>query len=126
MIAAWLRGVGDANRQRCVATAQNPAYRLIRHFSITYGPLWRKLCSFWLNQIELCFSKIARDGIARGVFTSGPDLPRKLMKYIRHYNTAPKTVQWRYFDPTRPIDYQFSRYGPLAHDFVNVTDIMLR
>jgi hypothetical protein len=25
------------------------------------------------------------------------------MKYIRHYNNAPKTVKWRYFDPTRRI-----------------------
>jgi hypothetical protein len=31
------------------------------------------------------------------------DLRRKLMKYIRHYNKAPKTVKWRYFDPTRRI-----------------------
>jgi len=32
-----------------------------------------------------------------------PDLRRKLMKYIRHYNNAPKTVKWRYFDPSRRI-----------------------
>jgi hypothetical protein len=25
------------------------------------------------------------------------------MKYIRHYNKVPKTVKWRYFDPTRHI-----------------------
>jgi hypothetical protein len=31
------------------------------------------------------------------------DLRRKLMKYIRHYNKVPKTVKWRYFDPTRRI-----------------------
>ena len=65
------------------------------HFTPTY--------SSWLNQIELWFSKIERDVIARGVFTSVPDLRRKLMKYIRHYNNAPKTVKWRYFDPTRRI-----------------------
>jgi hypothetical protein len=41
--------------------------------------------------------------IARGVFTSLADLQRKLMKYIRHYNNVPKTVKWRYFDPTRRI-----------------------
>jgi transposase len=59
--------------------------------------------SSWLNHIELWFSKIARDVIARGVFTSVPDLRRKLMKYIRHYNNAPKTVKWRCFDPTRRV-----------------------
>ena len=37
------------------------------------------------------------------VFTSLADLRRKLMKYIRHYNKVPKTVKWRYFDPTRRI-----------------------
>jgi transposase len=65
------------------------------HFTPTY--------SSWLNQVELWFSKIERDVIARGVFTSVPDLKRKLMRYIRHYNKAPKTVKWKYFDPTRRI-----------------------
>ena len=65
------------------------------HFTPTY--------SSWLNQVELWFAKIERDVIARGVFTSLADLRRKLMKYIRHYNKVPKTVKWRYFDPTRRI-----------------------
>lgn len=65
------------------------------HFTPTY--------SSWLNQVELWFSKIERDVIARGVFTSVPDLKRKLMRYIREYNRAPKTVKWKYFDPTRRI-----------------------
>ena len=65
------------------------------HFTPTY--------SSWLNQVELWFSKIERDVIARGVFTSVPDLKRKLMRYIRHYNKAPKTVKWKYFDPTKRI-----------------------
>jgi transposase len=65
------------------------------HFTPTY--------SSWLNQIELWFAKIERDVIARGVFTSLTDLKRKLMKYIRHYNKVPKSVKWRYFDPTRRI-----------------------
>jgi hypothetical protein len=56
-----------------------------------------------VNQVELWFSKIERDVIARDVFTSLADLKRKLMKYIRHYNKVPKTVKWRYFDPTRRI-----------------------
>jgi hypothetical protein len=53
--------------------------------------------------VELWFSKIERDVIARGVFTSVPDLKRKLMRYIRQYNKAPKTVKWKYFDPTKRI-----------------------
>ena len=65
------------------------------HYTPTY-------CS-WLNQVELWFAKIERDVIARGVFTSVKDLARKLMRYIRQYNKAPKTVKWKYFDPTRRI-----------------------
>jgi len=66
------------------------------HFTPTY--------SSWLNQVEPWFAKIERDVIARGVFSSVPDLKRKLMRYIRRYNEAPKTVKWKYFDPTRRID----------------------
>jgi transposase len=65
------------------------------HFTPTY--------SSWLNQVELWFAKIERDVIARGVFTSVPDLKRKLMRYIRQYNKQPKTVKWKYFDPARRI-----------------------
>ena len=65
------------------------------HFTPTY--------SSWLNQVELWFAKIERDVIARGVFTSVPDLKRKLMRYIRRYNKQPKPVKWKYFDPTRRI-----------------------
>jgi len=59
--------------------------------------------SSWLNQVELWFGKIERDVIARGVFTSVPDLKRKLMRYIRQYDKQPKPVKWKYFDPTRRI-----------------------
>jgi transposase len=69
--------------------------RVQLHFTPTY--------SSWLNQVELWFAKIERDVIARGVFTSITDLKRKLMRYIRLYNEAPKTVKWKYFDPTRRI-----------------------
>jgi transposase len=65
------------------------------HYTPTY--------SSWLNQVELWFAKIERDVIARGVFTSVPDLKRKLMRYIRQYNKRPRTVKWKYFDPTRRI-----------------------
>jgi len=48
-------------------------------------------------------SRSGRAEDARGVFTSVNDLRRKLMRYIRHYNKAPKTVKWKYGDPTRRI-----------------------
>src|SRR5713226_4920873 len=73
--------------------AQYPSVHL--HFTPTY--------SSWLNQVELWFAKIERDVIVRGVFTSVPDLKRKLMRYIRQYNQQPKSVKWKYFDPTRRI-----------------------
>lgn len=66
------------------------------HYTPTY--------SSWLNQVELWFAKIERDVIARGVFTSVPDLKKKLMRYIRQYNKHPKTAKWKYFDPTRRIN----------------------
>jgi transposase len=59
--------------------------------------------SSWLNQVELWFAKIERDVIARGVFTSVHDLKRKLLRYIRQYNKAPRTVKWKYFDSERRI-----------------------
>ena len=65
------------------------------HFTPTY--------SSWLNQVELWFSKIERDVIARGVFTSVKDLHRKLMRYIRQYNKAPKPVKWVYSDASKRI-----------------------
>src|SRR5580658_4443716 len=68
------------------------------HFTPTY--------SSWLNQVELWFGKIERDVIARGVFTSVSDLKRKLMRYIRHYNKAPRTVKWKYANPSRHISTQ--------------------
>src|SRR6266403_493847 len=54
------------------------------HFTPTY--------SSWLNHVELWFSKIERDVIARGVFTSVSDLNKKLLRYIRQYNKSPRTV----------------------------------
>jgi transposase len=65
------------------------------HYTPTY--------SSWLNQVELWFSKIERDVIARGVFTSVSDLKRKLMRYIRKYNNSPKPVKWIYRTPNRRI-----------------------
>jgi len=69
--------------------------RLHLHFTPTY--------SSWLNQIELWFSKIERDVIARGVFTSLPDLKRKLMRYIHQSNKTAKPIKWSYTDVSRRI-----------------------
>ena len=58
------------------------------HYTPTYAS--------WLNQIEIWFSKIQRDLIARGVFTSTKDLDRKIMRYIRKYNKIAKPYKWTY------------------------------
>jgi transposase len=71
----------------------HPKVRL--HFTPTY--------SSWLNQVELWFSKIERDLLARGVFTSVPDLARRIRTYIRHYNERPKPIRWSYRNPAHRI-----------------------
>lgn len=65
---------------------EHPQVKL--HFTPTY--------SSWLNQVELWFSKIERDLIARGIFTSVKDLAKKIMRYIRQYNRQAKPVKWTY------------------------------
>ncbi|MCH6554770.1 MAG: IS630 family transposase [Acidobacteria bacterium] len=65
------------------------------HFTPTY--------SSWLNQVELWFAKIERDVIARGIFSSVPNLARKLMRYIRHCNRESRPVRWTYKTPKRRI-----------------------
>jgi transposase len=71
--------------------AQHPKVRF--HFTPTY--------SSWLNQVELWFSKIQRDVIRRGVFTSVADLARKLRKYIEAYAKSAKPFRWTYTDPQK-------------------------
>jgi transposase len=70
------------------------------HFTPTY--------TSWLNQVELWFSKIERDLIHRGIFTSVHDLARKIARSIREYNRNPKPVKWRYADPSRRISTSVS------------------
>ncbi len=62
---------------------QHPRVQL--HFTPTY--------SSWLNQVELWFSKIERDLLARGIFTSVPDLARRIRTYIRQYNKRAKPLR---------------------------------
>ena len=47
--------------------------------------------------------KLSIDVIGRGIFTSVKDLGKKLMRYIRQYNKNPRTVKWKYYDPSRRI-----------------------
>jgi transposase len=63
------------------------------HYTPTY--------SSWLNQVENWFSRIQRDVISRGVFTSVKDLDKKLMRYIRQHNKNPKPLKWKYDNPKR-------------------------
>src|SRR5262245_29535926 len=62
------------------------------HYTPTY--------SSWLNQVEIWFSKIERDVIARGIFSSIKDLAKKLMRYIRNHNQSLKPIKWSYRDPS--------------------------
>jgi transposase len=67
------------------------------HFTPTY--------SSWLNQVEIWFSKLQREVIDRGIFTSVPDLRRKLLRYIRLYAKTAKPFRWRYNNPRHRILY---------------------
>jgi transposase len=69
--------------------------RVQLHFTPTY--------SSWLNQVELWFAKIERDLLARGIFTSIPDLARKIRRYITRYNEDPKPIRWTYSNPAHRI-----------------------
>ncbi len=69
--------------------------RVHLHFTPTY--------SSWLNQVELWFAKIERDLLARGIFTSLPDLARKIRRYITRYNDDPKPIRWTYSNPAHRI-----------------------
>ena len=65
------------------------------HFTPTY--------SSWLNQVESWFSKLQREVIDRGIFTSVADLKRKILRYIRLYQKTAKPFRWKYSDVTKRI-----------------------
>src|SRR5271169_4040469 len=69
---------------------QHPNVNL--HFTPTY--------SSWLNQVESWFSKLQRDVIDRGIFTSVADLKRKILRYIRLYQKTARPFRWKYSDVT--------------------------
>jgi transposase len=63
------------------------------HFTPTY--------SSWLNQVEIWFSNVERDVIARGIFTSVKDLACKLCRYVNAYSANTKPIKWKYSNPAR-------------------------
>ncbi len=65
-------------------TASGSSPVLVSH-TLTY--------SFWLNQAENWFSRIQRDVISQGIFSSVKDLDKKLMRYIRAHNKNPQADQ---------------------------------
>jgi transposase len=85
----------SAHKTQKVATflLQHPNVKL--HFTPTY--------SSWLNQVEIWFSRIERDVIARGVFSSIRDLARKLLRYIRAYSKTARPFHWKYSDVRRRV-----------------------
>jgi transposase len=85
----------SAHKTKAVQQFLRENQRVKLHFTPTY--------SSWLNQVENWFSKIERDVIARGIFTSVADLSRKLLRYVRLYNRYAKPVKWSYNDPKQRI-----------------------
>jgi transposase len=73
--------------------AKHPRVQL--HYTPTY--------SSWLNQVELWFSKLERDCIARGIFSSTFDLKRKLLAYIEWHNKNAIPFLWTYNKPKQRI-----------------------
>lgn len=99
--AKWAREIHivldnlSAHKTKAVDEFLEAHPRVRFHFTPTY--------SSWLNQVEIWFSKIERDVIARGVFTSVADLARKLGKYIRAYRITAKPFHWNYTETNRRI-----------------------
>ena len=85
----------SAHKAKPVQTWLSAHPRVTMHDTPTY--------SSWLNQVEIWFSKIERDCIARGIFTSTTDLRKKLLQYIKRHNATCQPLVWRYRDPTRRI-----------------------
>jgi len=77
------------------------------HYTPTY--------SSWLNQVEIWFSKIQRDVISRGIFTSTTDLSRKLIRYIKQYNKTATPFRWRFKNPSHRIKPITQRASDSVH-----------
>ncbi len=85
----------SAHKTKAVAAWQADHPNVHFHFTPTY--------SSWLNQVELWFAKIERDCIARGIFTSVPDLRKKLLQYIKLHNKTAQPFRWSYDNPKRRV-----------------------
>jgi transposase len=85
----------SAHKTKAVRAWQAAHPHVHFHFTPTY--------SSWLNQVELWFAKIERDVIARGIFTSVPDLKKKLLQYIKLHNATAQPFQWVYANPKRRV-----------------------
>ena len=85
----------SAHKTKAVRAWQAAHPHVHFHFTPTY--------SSWLNQVELWFAKIERDVIARGIFTSVPDLRKKLRQYITLHNKTAQPFQWIYDNPKRRV-----------------------
>src|SRR6516162_8980431 len=83
----------------------NPSLRI--HYTPT--------SSSWLNQVEIWFSKIRRDVISRGIFTSTTDLSRKLIRYIKQYNKTATPFRWRFKNAAYRIKPVTQRASDSAH-----------
>jgi transposase len=70
----------SAHKTKAVAEFLAAHTNIQLHYTPTY--------SSWLNQVEIWFSKIQRDLITRGIFTSKADLARKIARYIRVHNKS--------------------------------------
>jgi transposase len=85
----------SAHKTKSVAVFLEANPRVTIHYTPTY--------SSWLNQVAIWFSKIQRDLISRGIFSSKGDLRRKIMRYIRHYNKSALPFQWTYNKTSKRI-----------------------
>ena len=85
----------SAHKTKAVTAWQAAHPNVHFHFTPTY--------SSWLNQVELWFAKIERDVIARGIFTSVPDLRKKLLRYIKLHNTTARPFTWTYTNPKHRV-----------------------
>src|SRR5262249_37581448 len=83
----------------------NPTVRI--HYTPTY--------SSWLNQVEIWFSKIQRDVISRGIFTSTTDLSRKLIHYSKQYHKTATPFQWRFKNAAHRIKSVTQRASDSVH-----------
>ena len=93
----------SAHKTKLVAAFLDSHPNVALHFTPTY--------SSWLNQVELWFSKVQRDVIARGIFTSTADLARQLRRYINAYSKAAKPIKWKYSNPKHRIRLADTNYG---------------